>query len=250
MYRGIKQKRTLHLALLIHDLGKGFVEDHSEVGRRIAEDVGRRLRLPLRELELLKFLVHKHLMMGHLAFRRDTGDDQLLVRFAVEVGSPEALDMLFVLTAADFDAVGPGVWNDWKADVLTDLYRRVRRRLVADAPLSDTAERLHQKREALRELLASEPDSAWYERHIISLPAAYLTSSSTEKIAEELKTLHGLNPGDVRARSAPGSRRAGRWNSSSRRRPAPRRRKSRPTAKPWSSSWARTRKSCPACSIA
>ncbi|HEX3726735.1 MAG TPA: [protein-PII] uridylyltransferase, partial [Pirellulales bacterium] len=66
VYWGIKQKRTLHLALLIHDLGKGFVEDHSEIGLRIAEDTAQRLRLPLREAEILKFLVHKHLVMSHL----------------------------------------------------------------------------------------------------------------------------------------------------------------------------------------
>ncbi|MBI3836799.1 MAG: [protein-PII] uridylyltransferase, partial [Planctomycetia bacterium] len=46
VYSGIKQKRILHLALLIHDLGKGFVEDHSEVGLRIAEETAHRLRLP------------------------------------------------------------------------------------------------------------------------------------------------------------------------------------------------------------
>ena len=44
-------------------------------------------------------------MMNHLAFRRDTSDEQLLVRFAVEVGSPELLQMLYVLTAAD--------WRRW-----------------------------------------------------------------------------------------------------------------------------------------
>jgi [protein-PII] uridylyltransferase len=121
VYRGIKQKRTLHLALLIHDLGKGFVEDHSEVGLRIAEETAARLRLPLRETETLKFLVHKHLLMSHLAFWRDSSDPQLVLKFAVEVGSPEMLDMLFVLTAADFAAVGPGVWDSWKADVLTSF---------------------------------------------------------------------------------------------------------------------------------
>ena len=102
VYRGIKQKHTLHLALLIHDLGKGFVEDHSEVGLRIAEETAQRLRLSVRETETLKFLVHQHLVMSHLAFRRDSSDPQLVLRFAVDVGSPEVLDMLFVLTAADF----------------------------------------------------------------------------------------------------------------------------------------------------
>ena len=39
---------------LIHDLGKGHPEDHSELGREIAERTATRLRLPLREAETLK----------------------------------------------------------------------------------------------------------------------------------------------------------------------------------------------------
>ena len=105
-YRGIKQKRILHLALLLHDAGKGHAEDHADVGRRIAEETAARLELPARESDTLKFLVHKHLMMSHLAFRRDTSDDEVVVRFAVDVGSPEVLQMLYVLTCADLAAVG------------------------------------------------------------------------------------------------------------------------------------------------
>ena len=82
---------VLHLALLIHDLGKGFLEDHREIGLKIAERGGpaagpARRRRP----SALKFLVHKHLRMNHLAFRRDTSDEEIVVRFAVQVGSPEA----------------------------------------------------------------------------------------------------------------------------------------------------------------
>ena len=42
-YRNVADKQRLHLALLLHDLGKGFEEDHSEIGRRIAEEIGPRL---------------------------------------------------------------------------------------------------------------------------------------------------------------------------------------------------------------
>jgi len=199
VYQGIKQKRTLHLALLIHDLGKGFVEDHSEVGQRIAEETAARLHLPLREAETLKFLVHKHLLMSHLAFRRDTSDDQLVVRFAVEVGSPEVLDMLFVLTAADFDAVGPGVWNAWKAKVLTELYQRTMKHLAGDAPTMDSIDELYNAREAIRAFLKSEADGNWFKRQIDALPSAYLRSLSPDKIAAELRDLHTLRPGDVHA---------------------------------------------------
>ncbi len=74
---------------------------------RIADEVGRRFQLDEPDVETLKFLVHKHLHMSHLAFRRDTSDPALIVRFAVEVGSAEVLEMLFLLTAADFAAFGP-----------------------------------------------------------------------------------------------------------------------------------------------
>ena len=95
------------------------------------------MRLPPREAETLKFLVHKHLLMSHLAFRRDTSDDQLIVRFAVDVGSPEVLRMLYVLTAADLAAVGPGVFNQWKSEVLADLYQRTMRHLAGDSPSAE-----------------------------------------------------------------------------------------------------------------
>ena len=71
-YRKIKNKALLHLALLVHDLGKGCVEDHSEVGARIAVKVASHLQLNEDDTETLRFLVHKHLMLSHLAFRRDT----------------------------------------------------------------------------------------------------------------------------------------------------------------------------------
>ncbi len=200
VYLGIKQKRTLHLALLIHDLGKGFVEDHSDVGLRIAEETAARLQLPLREAETLKFLVHKHLVMSHLAFRRDTHDEELILRFAVDVGSPEVLDMLFVLTAADFAAVGPGVWNSWKAEVLTGLYRRTMRHLASDSPSVDSHERLKRRRAEVLDCLAGEEDRGWFGSQVDSLQAAYAFSKPPARIADELRDLHSLRPGDVRAR--------------------------------------------------
>lgn len=201
VYRGIKQKRTLHLALLIHDLGKGHVEDHSEVGLRIAADTARRLRLPMAEGELLKFLVHKHLNMAHLAFRRDTSDEQLIVRFAVEVGSPEALQMLFALTVADVSAVGPGVWNRWKGEVLSDLYQRTMRHLSGNSEASSQNHALDTRKRQVRELLRDETDRTWFEKEIESLPNEYLNATSPQQVVDELRELHQLQPGQVITRA-------------------------------------------------
>ncbi len=193
IYRDLDQKRILHLALLIHDLGKGFVEDHSELGLKIAENTARRLRLPEQDAETLKFLVHKHLLMSHLAFRRDTSDDQLIVRFAVEVGSPEVLRMLFLLTAADLSAVGPGVLNQWKCEVLGELYHRTLRHLIGDSPSASAEER----RAEIVAMVRDEPDHDWFARQIAVLPGSFLFSMPAERASEHLRRLRKLPAGEV-----------------------------------------------------
>jgi [protein-PII] uridylyltransferase len=192
-YRTLKRKWLLHLALLLHDLGKGLPEDHSEVGLRIAAETAPRLGLDPADGEVLKFLVHKHLMMSHLAFRRDTSDEQLIVKFAVDVGSPEVLQMLFVLTACDTAAVGPGVLNDWKTEVLADLYRRTREQLTSDAPEAAAQAALDERRRAVREALQTESTEPWFAKQVDGLPRGYLTGNSAEQIATDLRNLRSLN---------------------------------------------------------
>ncbi|HQU41875.1 MAG: [protein-PII] uridylyltransferase [Planctomycetia bacterium 21-64-5] len=196
VYRHIKRKWLLHLALLLHDLGKGYPGDHSDVGREIAGQVARRLHLSPDDSEKLVFLVHKHLMMSHLAFRRDTNDEQLVVRFAVEVGSPELMEMLFVLTAADLSAVGQGVLNAWKIDVLADLHRRAMQHLAGDAPAMNLPDYLEECRRKILDRLPAD-DSAWFERQLAALPASYLGSTSPDEAAHELAQLRELRPGGV-----------------------------------------------------
>jgi len=197
VYRSIKAKWLLHLALLLHDLGKGFAEDHSEVGLGIADETARRLWLSDRDRETLKFLVHKHLTMSHLAFRRDIDDTQLVVRFAVEVGSPEALQMLYVLTAADMSAVGPGVWTNWKAEVLTALYHYTMEHLAGEAPGTTSAGRMQELRQSVLDAIAGTSDREWYERHIRLLPNSYLRATPPQQAAADLRQLHSLGSGDA-----------------------------------------------------
>ena len=196
VYRHIKRKWLLHLALLLHDLGKGYPGDHSDVGLEIAGEIARRLYLSPPDAEMLGFLVHKHLVMSHLAFRRDTNDDQLIVRFAVEVGSPEVMQMLFVLTAADLSAVGPGVLNAWKIDVLADLHRRAMQHLAGDAPAASSPDYLADRRQQVLALVPSE-GADWFERQLAALPASYLGATPPDQIAKEMAQLRSLQPGEV-----------------------------------------------------
>lgn len=192
VYRGIKQKRTLHLALLLHDLGKGYVEDHSEVGRRLALETARSFHLPQREGETLAFLVHKHLYMAHLAFWRNIDDPEVVVQFAVEVGSPEVLQMLYVLTCADVAAVGPGVLNDWKLNLLSELYRRTLRHVGVEGMSAGSSSRVAQRREDVRAKLTDREHAPWYEAQLAALPLTILLDEPPKRVADILQQLRTL----------------------------------------------------------
>jgi [protein-PII] uridylyltransferase len=190
-YREIADKPLLHLVLLLHDLGKGYEEDHSELGRRIAEEMGARLMLSEARIADAAFLVHKHLAMSHLAFRRDTGDADLVRRFADEVAAPQRLRMLYAVTCADLASVGPDVLTRWKVDVLADLYAQTLAMLEERMPAL-TAEHEQRRREVATHLTAAERDDPWFQRQLDALPTAFMSSRDAPKIAAALRRFRQL----------------------------------------------------------
>ena len=118
----IVSRRALYLATLLHDIAKGRGGDHSEIGEKIALKMGPRLGLTDEETETVAWLVRWHLLMSGVAFKFDIGDPQTIQNFVDRVQSPERLKLLLVLTVADIRAVGPKVWNGWKAALLRELY--------------------------------------------------------------------------------------------------------------------------------
>ncbi|MBN2477548.1 MAG: [protein-PII] uridylyltransferase [Pirellulales bacterium] len=201
VYRQIGRKHVLHLALLIHDLGKGRLEDHCELARQIAQGTAQRLSLPARDAEALQFLAGRHLLMNHLAFRRDTGDQQLVVRFAVQVGSPEMLRMLLVLTAADLGAVGPDVWDGWKSEILIDLFHHTMQHLAGDSPATILEQRVRRRREATAAQLGLLRFDPWFARRLDALPTSYLGTTEPEQVAADLRLLYQIPPGKTGAKA-------------------------------------------------
>ena len=120
----IVSRRALYLAVLLHDIAKGRGGDHSEIGEQIALKLGPRLDLSAEETETVAWLVRWHLLMSSTAFKLDIGDRQTIGNFVERVQSPERLKLLLVLTVADIRAVGPKVWNGWKAALLRELYHQ------------------------------------------------------------------------------------------------------------------------------
>ena len=118
----IKSRDILYLTLLLHDVAKGLPGDHSKVGAVIAESVAARLGFSPEETSLICWLVLHHLYMSDTAQRRDVTDPKTVEDFVNVVQTPERLRLLLLLTVADIRAVGPGVWNAWKGQLLRELY--------------------------------------------------------------------------------------------------------------------------------
>ena len=116
-------RKVLYVALMLHDIGKGRDEDHSVLGAQIARKVAPRLGLRKSEAETVEWLVRYHLLMSDMAQKRDLSDPRTIRDFAKAVKTKARLDLLTVLTVCDIRGVGPGTWNNWKAELLRSLYR-------------------------------------------------------------------------------------------------------------------------------
>ena len=199
VYQEIRRKDLLHLAILLHDLGKGRKEDHCEVGKVIAEETAARLGCDPQETRTLVFLVHRHLLMSHTAFRRDPYDEKVLVPFAKAVGTPEVLRKLLALTVADISAVGPGVMTKWKASLLNELYLRTLSVVLGEQAQTDDSDRLKQLAGEVAREFTDTADAGldWIESQLGQFPLRYLYGTPPKRIAADLRAVRRLQAEDV-----------------------------------------------------
>ncbi|MEO6256662.1 MAG: HD domain-containing protein, partial [Sphingomicrobium sp.] len=129
LFRQIASRRTLYVAVLLHDIAKGRGGDHSVIGAEIAQKLCPRFGLDAAETETVAWLVRHHLLMSATAFKRDLADPKTIEDFILQVQSPERLRLLLILTVVDIRAVGPRVWNDWKRMLLRTLFDAAEERL-------------------------------------------------------------------------------------------------------------------------
>ena len=112
----------LYCAILLHDIAKGLPGDHCDVGAAIAESLCPRLGLSPNDTAAVAWLVQEPSGDERHRPARDISDPKTVRDFVAVVQTPEMLRLLLVLTVADIRAVGPGVWNGWKGQLLRELY--------------------------------------------------------------------------------------------------------------------------------
>jgi [protein-PII] uridylyltransferase len=176
----IKLRRVLYVALLLHDIAKGRGGNHSVLGAEVAEQLCPRLGMDPAETETVAWLVRWHLAMANTAFKRDLDDPKSVSDFVEVVQSPERLKLLVVLTVCDIRAVGPGIWNGWKGQLLRDLYSRAEEYMLGGQPVANQEERAAAVKDALRGKLADWPAAALEKQLERGVPAFWLSADLSD----------------------------------------------------------------------
>ncbi len=204
--------RVLVLGSFLHDVGKSE-RGHTEAGLRMLPRIAAQLRLSGSEREDVHFLMEQHLLMSHVAQRRDLSDPETIAGFAAKVGTIERLRLLYALTVCDIASVGPTTYTDWKGALLRELYQRTTLLLEqgATAVRDEAKQRRAATSEAARRLLAERRrtvDAERFDRFLANLPERYFVATHPESVVDdfllgELPSATGLR---VQARVVGGGR--------------------------------------------
>ncbi len=196
LFPTLTSRRALYLATLLHDIGKGRAEDHSIVGERVALVLCPRLGLTPAETETVAWLVRHHLLMSETAQMRDLNDYKTILDFTAIVQSPERLKLLVILTVADIRAVGPGVWNGWKGQLLRTLYGEAEPLVTGGHTATTRKERVTAAQEAFFALM---PDWTAGQKALAAAKHydAYWLTVSPERQQRHQALMAGTEPRDI-----------------------------------------------------
>ena len=183
----VVNRRALYVSILLHDIAKGRRGDHSVLGAEVALKLCPRLGMSAEETQLVAWLVRAHLLMSAVAFKRDLADWKTITDFVAQVQSVERLRLLAMLTIVDIRAVGPGVWNSWKRQLIHELYEAAEERLRLGHVQHGRAERIAAKQKVVMERLGKQ--GKLVEKYAKQLNDAYWIAEPDDVIASNLTQL-------------------------------------------------------------
>ena len=197
---------ALLLGALLHDIGKTGEGDHVRVGAGIAAEALAGMGLPPRTRDLAHFLVAEHLLLSDTATRRDLEDDDLILDVAARIGDPTRLAALYLLAIADAEATGPLAWTPWRATLVRELVAKVQRVFERGEVGAGTAERIAEREDAVRGVLAGE-DAGEVGRFLLRMPRSYFLTVPVERMASHFPLIRPpVGVLEVRTLSGAGAR--------------------------------------------
>ena len=134
--RKVHRPDLLLFAALFHDIGKGDTEDHSIRGECLIGPLAKRIGFPEEDVEVIKILVKHHLLLSSTATRRDLDDPATIQSILAVIPNLTTLELLHALSIADGEATGSAGWSDWKATLVSDLVKRVKKAMSGSSTIA------------------------------------------------------------------------------------------------------------------
>ncbi|MDD2451481.1 MAG: HD domain-containing protein [Sulfurovum sp.] len=139
------ERAMLKLAALLHDAGKGRKKDHHSVGASLFKVFASRLGMKSGLIEMGETLILYHTLMSRVAQREDLHSHKVILRFASHFKSRKMLDLIYLLTYADMNAVGENVYNSFSSKLIHTLYLQALDMLEEEKLLDETAKRVRKE---------------------------------------------------------------------------------------------------------
>ncbi len=187
----IPKTELLYLAGLFHDIAKGRGGDHSILGAKDAQIFLQKHDLSKDDIELVSWLVEKHLFMSSVAQQKDIDDPEVINQFAFDVGNRIKLDYLYLLTVADMRATNPKLWTSWKASLLIKLYKQTKKAFIRglENPFNEK-ELIHESKIAARKILVQRGNTlSDIEKLWTKMDGTYFIRYNANEIARHTEAL-------------------------------------------------------------
>ena len=198
--RALPDFPALLLGGMLHDIGKGRGGDHSSAGANLARNCTQRLGLSEERAQRVIFIVRNHLLMSHIAQRRDLSDPKVIAEFAAAVGDRENLHNLYLVTFADMRASSESAWTDWRRELLRELFLRCAEFLEAgaEAPQQQAqrseARAAQRSQAALAALRQRGADAVRAAEFLEDMPPRYFLSHAARQISRHAEAVLALSP--------------------------------------------------------
>ena len=200
IFLGLERPGILYLALLLHDVGKAGEHErgqHAAAGASLALRAAKRLQLESGATATLEFLVENHLLMANISQRRDLDDPSVIRNFARQVGTPEKLNLLTLLTFADSQGTSDKLWNGFKDSLLWQLHARAMTLLTGGTEFRRAGEEQQESlRQEVRRLADDRLAESELDAHFSALPARYFQIHLPKEILDDVSLARTVATGN------------------------------------------------------
>ncbi len=162
------EKALLKLSALLHDAGKGRIQDHSEVGSKLFKVFAKKIGFNDELIEIGSTLIRYHTSMSNTAYRQDLHNEKTLFAFTAKLKTQKSLDMLYILTYADINAVGNDIYTSYNARLLKELYILASETFEKKEILEESAKKI-KKEEAIKRNQKFRELSKLLQKKILSI---------------------------------------------------------------------------------